>query len=135
LLAGAQPQSLAQGGYAAAGGDAALSCEQLAAELMVSVGGVMGTAGEQLRIAQDQQPDMVGEAVTNQILGMVGGGLPLVGSLVGAVESGREARRRQEAEAAAAREQLLQVQQEVRIDRLQRLHEMHEQRCATRQAR
>ncbi len=136
LLLAAQPQQpqqppLSQGGYAAPGGDASLSCEQLAAELMVAAGGVMRGAGEQLRIAQAQQPDMGGSAIANQLVGGAAAGLPnIVGSIIGMAENARMAERQREADAAAAREQVLVVEQEVRLDRLERLHQLHEQRCA-----
>ncbi len=138
ISAQAQPQTpppLSQGGVAAPGGDASLSCDQLAAELMVAVGGVMGNAGEQIRIGQAQQPDM-GGGVAGQVLGAAGGMLPnFVQGIVAAVEHQRQEQRAQEAQAGAMRQQVLMVEQEVRLGRLQRLHELHEQRCANRQSR
>ncbi len=137
LAVQAQPQSapLAQGGHAAPGGDASLSCEQLAAELMVAVGGVMGNAGEQIAIGQAQQPD-VGGGVAGQLTGMAGAVLPnFVQGIVAAIEHQRQERRAQEAQAGAMRQQVLMTEQEVRVDRLERLHELHEQRCAGSQAR
>jgi hypothetical protein len=121
-------------------GDDKLTCAQIADQLVALTGGVTNNLVRTQELMASGGPDMVQQTITGLAVGTVAGALP--GPAGAAVASG--AAQVQAAEAEAQRRaapkrqaelQALEAPRAAGLDRMLRLHEMHEARYAASPAK
>ncbi|QPQ54214.1 hypothetical protein IC614_07520 [Allosphingosinicella flava] len=137
LIGTAAPAQDAPGALAR---DDALTCTQIADQLMALTGGVTANVARAQEMAASGAPDMVGQTIAGQALGAVASVIPgpaasIVGGAAAQVQAANAERQRKEAPKKQAELDALEAPRMAGLDRMLHLHELHQARCAATPAK